>query len=830
MSAQGRALRWAGCIMVLLAVQMIAGTAAAGASPRPPVNVTPPSISGSAQDGQTLSANKGTWNAAGVVWFSYRWRRCDSTGANCSDIAGATRSTYKLSPADIGTTVVVTVTASTLFGSSTASSGPTAVIVAIPPSPAAAPTISGIAEDGQTLTATQGGWVGDPPSAYDYQWQSCDGTGSCSNLGQDTSTYQLQSSDVGSTVQLVVTASNSGGSASQATAPTAVVQAAPPSNPSPPSISGTPQAGATLTADPGSWSGTPPISYSYRWQNCDPAGANCWSIAGATGASYVVGAWQAGETVRVLVTASNAVGAVSAPAATTSAVAGSGADPAPTYFPASFFSQPIPADAPLDPQSAQMSTQLMDMAMGAAPNVTYNCRRSTYLGRAPGQGGPSAWTDSEANYCHQTNYRGDVQIASDTPTVYPVGADQPDVTVVIPGNNVNVQAAFQAVPIPANARPSGGSDGQMIIWQPSSDTEWEFWQAYLDSTGQWHAGVGGRIQHVSTDPGHYRQVPNTNQACSTNPLVKYCELVWGGTSAHIPNLPGLMTLAQLQSGEVNHGLVMALPSDLGAAWSWPAQGTDGSGNSIIPQGARLRLDPNLNIDAYFASLTNPDGSPRPIAPIERIIARTLQMYGAVVVNTSGSVSFYSENWVPSGDDIFDGPGGLFGGMKPYQFMPDLPWDNMQALQANMCYQVTPGSGLYQTVCSKPPQYVTPDPNAPAGKCAKVLVTSPQPGYSTPPTLTITSPTWFNIGPRVHFDAAASDPTGVTEVDFLVDGHLRYASTSPICAMNRTQYATGGGNGFWDAESEPWGDHTLEVDAYDPEGNKGVATEVVHTGP
>src|SRR5512146_1096265 len=51
--------------------------------------------------------------------------------------------------------------------------------------------------------------------------------------------------------------------------------AAVPSNTSPPTITGTAVAGETLTAGPGSWTGTPPISYALAWQRCDAAGGNC---------------------------------------------------------------------------------------------------------------------------------------------------------------------------------------------------------------------------------------------------------------------------------------------------------------------------------------------------------------------------------------------------------------------------------------------------------------------------------------------------------------------------------------------------------------------------
>ena len=61
-----------------------------------------------------------------------------------------------------------------------------------------------------------------------------------------------------------------------------------PTNTSPPVISGTAVVNQTLTAAPGTWSGTAPITYTYQWQRCDNAGASCADILNATAATYVL--------------------------------------------------------------------------------------------------------------------------------------------------------------------------------------------------------------------------------------------------------------------------------------------------------------------------------------------------------------------------------------------------------------------------------------------------------------------------------------------------------------------------------------------------------------
>jgi hypothetical protein len=92
-------------------------------------------------------------------------------------------------------------------------------------------------------------------------------------------------------------------------------------------ISGTPQEGQTLTANPGAWTESP-TSFAYEWLRCDAAGANCTAIALATSSTYSVVEADINSTLRVVVTAKNAAGS-SAPAtsAQTAVVTGAGGGP-----------------------------------------------------------------------------------------------------------------------------------------------------------------------------------------------------------------------------------------------------------------------------------------------------------------------------------------------------------------------------------------------------------------------------------------------------------------------------------------------------------------------
>ena len=99
----------------------------------PPVNTAPPTVSGTAQTGQTLNASTGTWSENPTT-YAYQWQRCNSSGATCSLISGATTHLYTVASADVGSTLRATVTASNSAGSSTpASSAQTAVVQQAPP-------------------------------------------------------------------------------------------------------------------------------------------------------------------------------------------------------------------------------------------------------------------------------------------------------------------------------------------------------------------------------------------------------------------------------------------------------------------------------------------------------------------------------------------------------------------------------------------------------------------------------------------------------------------------------------------------------------------------
>ena len=244
-------------------------------SASPPANTGSPTVSGTPTEGQLLTASPGTWTGSPAPTFTYQWQRCDTQGANCSNIGGATNPTYTLVTADVGSTIDVQVTGNNPSGQATATSQPTSSIAAAPTPPAntGSPTVSGTPTEGQLLTASPGTWTGSPAPTFTYQWQRCDTQGAnCSNIGGATNpTYTLVTADVGSTIDVQVTGNNPSGQATATSQPTSSIAAAPtpPANTGSPTVSGTPTEGQLLTASPGTWTGSPAPTFTYQWQRCD---------------------------------------------------------------------------------------------------------------------------------------------------------------------------------------------------------------------------------------------------------------------------------------------------------------------------------------------------------------------------------------------------------------------------------------------------------------------------------------------------------------------------------------------------------------------------------
>jgi hypothetical protein len=119
-------------IVLLLAAAAGLATKGNATSQVRPVNQSPPTISGTPEEGQTLTASNGRWTGTEPITYAYSWRRCDANGGSCSAIGGANERTYVLKRPDVGNTIRVRVTATNRDGSANATSVPSAVVRAAP--------------------------------------------------------------------------------------------------------------------------------------------------------------------------------------------------------------------------------------------------------------------------------------------------------------------------------------------------------------------------------------------------------------------------------------------------------------------------------------------------------------------------------------------------------------------------------------------------------------------------------------------------------------------------------------------------------------------------
>jgi len=291
----------------------------------------------------------------------------------------------------------------------------------------------------------------------------------------------------------------------------------------------------------------------------------------------------------------------------------------------SFWNEPVDAGASLDPGSAEMV---------AALDATIASEQ---------QAGNGPWIDT-------TSY---------SVPVYTVSASQPTIRVTLDRYPTPaLQSAWSAVPLPSDAQPSAGTDGDLVIWQPSTDRLWEFWRA-IHEGGNWRAAWGGAMRNTSSQEGVYG--PNTWPGAQPG---------WGVSASSLSLVGGLITLEDLQLGQINHALAMAIPEVRARVYSSPAQRTDGTSTNplSLPEGAHLRLDPNLNL----ATLHLPK--------LTLMIAEAAQRYGIFITDKGGNVAFYAQDPIPTASNPYAGPNGYFQGKYPNQLLATFPWNNLQLLK------------------------------------------------------------------------------------------------------------------------------------------------------
>lgn len=337
-------------------------------------------------------------------------------------------------------------------------------------------------------------------------------------------------------------------------------------------------------------------------------------------------------------------------------------NPGTPFAPTSFWNTPLPTNTPVNPDTPEYINA-----------IEYNlCYDATANPNTP----PPA--------CPGSTYYGYLNNTAYSSPLYVVPANQPTTTVLNNCSSTNSYflASLKAVPIPADAHAAAGTDEHISIYQPSTNSYWEFWGFQKNAGGQWTACYGGLINNVSQSDGIFPD--NT-----------------GGTATSIPLLGAVARIEELQAGHIDHVVGLAIGDDATAnlctknnnqptcpspGYSWPATRTDGGNPNplAIPEGTRFRLPANLNLSQYN------------LTPVALTIAVAAQKYGLVVDDScgqpcvtirTGDPTTYTTagllNPYTSGPGV-DGVGtsGLYEGKSPGLIMQNFPWNQLQALPFN----------------------------------------------------------------------------------------------------------------------------------------------------
>jgi hypothetical protein len=249
---------------------------------------------------------------------------------------------------------------------------------------------------------------------------------------------------------------------------------------------------------------------------------------------------------------------------------------------------------------------------------------------------------------YETAY-GQVGVNTDRP-IYEVPADQPPVGLsVASGCNAFTADTGTTAPIPANATAGASSDGILTVYQPSSETLWEFWVASKTASG-WSACWGGKLDMATTD------------GVFPNP--------YGETASGIANLATEITDADVASGSINHAIGIDIVGQDCNGSVYPADRTDCGAHPGDPtEGTWFRFPSNL---AMPAGLT----------PFAQMVFKAAQTYGLVVVDQGGAVMLEAEqasDWAESGHSGTDPITASWEGEQEYQVVANLPWGSLQVV-------------------------------------------------------------------------------------------------------------------------------------------------------
>jgi hypothetical protein len=250
--------------------------------------------------------------------------------------------------------------------------------------------------------------------------------------------------------------------------------------------------------------------------------------------------------------------------------------------------------------------------------------------------------DYEANY-------GAVGV--NTMPIYEVPENQPEATISIASgcNNFTVQTGTE-VPIPPYVALNGSSDSPLVIYQPSTGSEWEFWQAKQLSARNYSACWGGKLSLA------------TSEGVFPSP--------YGLSATGISYLDTTITEADVESGSIDHAIAVILPHC--NYFVFPADRTDcGSDSGQPAEGQWFRFAPGTTCSPAQCS-----------TPFAQMVFKAIQTYGMVVVDQGGAVMIEAEqqsDWGAEGNPGTDPITASWDGLPEFQVVANLPWPSLQAV-------------------------------------------------------------------------------------------------------------------------------------------------------
>ncbi len=212
------------------------------------------------------------------------------------------------------------------------------------------------------------------------------------------------------------------------------------------------------------------------------------------------------------------------------------------------------------------------------------------------------------------------------------------------------------VAIPRGTKIPTGTDGQVAILDPIAGKAFGIWQAKYDSTTDtWSGSWGG------STPLNGNGIDTAGSATATG-ISRYAGVI---TAAEF-------SAAIAANSAINHALVFS--TDIAAStFVGPAIKSDGTNIAAvatpIPEGYRIQLDPSINVDAIPG-----------ISAAEKVIAKTLQTYGAYVVDQGGARMAFAFEVVSGATATNPGSVWTNAGLSwDYYDMDDIPWAQLRVL-------------------------------------------------------------------------------------------------------------------------------------------------------